>query len=282
MIFDINKTEAVLLSRKRKHKSAVNVGIQIAPGIFKSFNQQATRWLGIWLDATLTSKITMIDKMMSKAYRAEARIRSLRGKFGLSPENVRKTQVAAVQAVALYGAELWWDETRNTGRTADIQKLVNRQFRSITGMLRTTPIGPLVKEAGLRPADSLLANRQRRYATRAFELPEGNPLGDGVRNSSDVKSIFGRLSRSAKTDLQHQFSRQEVIEATRIPPSIESITASVIIESREAAENTAVSMTEHNTRCLWTDGSRDQHGHISAAIVWLEDNEWTGHKYRLG
>jgi hypothetical protein len=114
-------------------------------------------------------------------------------------------------------------------------------------MLRTTPIGPLVKEAGLRPADSLLASRQRRYATRAFELPEGNPPGDGVRNSSDVKSIFGRLSRSAKTNLQHQFSGQEVIETTRIPPSIESITASVIIESRKGAENTVVSMIETNT-----------------------------------
>jgi ribonuclease HI len=279
VIFDINKTEAALLSRKRKHKSAVNVGIQIAPGIFKPFNQQATRWLGIWLDSRFNPK-DHHHKMMPKAYRAAARIRSLRGKVGLSPENGRKIQVAAVQAVALYGAELWWDETRNTGRTDDIQKLVNRQSRSITGMLRTTPTGPLVKEAWLRPADSLLANRQRRYATRAFELPEGNPLGDGVRNSSDVKSIFGRLSRSAKTDLQHQFSGLEVIETTRIPPSIESIAASVIIESREAAENTAVSLTEPNTRCLWTDGSRDQDGNVGAAIVWQEQNEWTGLKYR--
>jgi hypothetical protein len=54
---------------------------------------------------------------MSKAYRAEARVRSLRGQFGLSPENVRKIQVAAIQAVALYGAELWWDETKNHSRT---------------------------------------------------------------------------------------------------------------------------------------------------------------------
>jgi hypothetical protein len=40
--------------------------------------------------------------MMSKAYRAEARVRSLRGKFSLSPENVRKIQVAVGQAVALF------------------------------------------------------------------------------------------------------------------------------------------------------------------------------------
>jgi hypothetical protein len=143
---------------------------------------------------------------MSKAYRAEARIRSLGGKFGLSPENVRKIQVAAVQAVALYGAELWWDETKNHSRTTDLQTLVNRQSRSITGMLRTTPIGSLVKEAGLRSADSLLANRQRRYATRAFQLLHGNPIGDGVRHPLHPVSLFAKLSRCATQDTHPPFS----------------------------------------------------------------------------
>jgi hypothetical protein len=96
---------------------------------------------------------------MSKAQHAEATVRSLRGKFGLSPENVCKIQVAAVQAAALYGVEQWWDKTKNHSRTTDLQKLVNRQSRSITGMLRTTPIGSLFKDTGLRLPDSLLANR---------------------------------------------------------------------------------------------------------------------------
>jgi hypothetical protein len=131
--------------------------------------------------------------------------------FPLSPENVRKIQVAAVQAVSLYGAELWWDETKNHSRTTDRQKLVNRQSRSITGMLRTTPIGPLVNEAGLRSADSLLANRQRRYATRAFELPHGNPIGDGVRNPLHPVSLFAKLSQCATQDIHPQFSGQDVV-----------------------------------------------------------------------
>jgi hypothetical protein len=37
-----------------------------------------------------------------------------------------------------------------------IQHMVNRQARSITGMLKTTPIGPLVKEAVLYLAEILL------------------------------------------------------------------------------------------------------------------------------
>jgi hypothetical protein len=68
-------------------------------------------------------------------------------------------------------------------------------------MLRTTPIGPGVKEAGLRSADSLLANRQRRYATRAFELPHSNPIGDGVRNPLHPASLFAKLSRCATQDI---------------------------------------------------------------------------------
>jgi hypothetical protein len=88
--------------------------------------------------------------MMSKVYHPDTRVRSLRGRFGLSTDNVSKIQIAAVQGLALYGAELWWHETMNHSRTTDLQKLVNTKSRSITGMLRTTPIGRLVKEAGLR------------------------------------------------------------------------------------------------------------------------------------
>jgi phage terminase small subunit len=79
----------------------------------KSFNSHATRWLGVWIDSHLSLKEHQ-NTMMSKAYRAEARVRSLRGKFGLSPENVRKIQVAAVQAVALYEVELWWDDDKES------------------------------------------------------------------------------------------------------------------------------------------------------------------------
>jgi hypothetical protein len=86
-------------------------------------------------------------------------------------------------------------------------------------MLRTTPIGLLVKEAGLRSAESLLANRQRRYATRAFELPHGHPIGDGVRNPLHPVSLFAKLSRYATQDIHPQFSGQDVVETTFIPTS---------------------------------------------------------------
>jgi len=54
--------------------------------------------------------------------------------------------------------------------------MVNRQARAITGALKTTPIGPLVKEAALVPAVPLLNNRQRRFAMRALKLPTSHPI----------------------------------------------------------------------------------------------------------
>jgi hypothetical protein len=76
VVFDIDKTEIVLLSRRRKMNRASKEGIQVAPGITKSFNSHATRWLGVWIDSHLSLK-EHHNTMMSKAYRAEARVRSL-------------------------------------------------------------------------------------------------------------------------------------------------------------------------------------------------------------
>ena len=76
--------------------------------------------------------------------------------MGLKPDSARKVQIAAVQSVALYGAELLWDG--QVGREQEIQKLVNEEARRITGMFKSTPVVPLVKEAGLKPAISLLNN----------------------------------------------------------------------------------------------------------------------------
>lgn len=50
-----------------------------------------------------------------------------------------------------------------------MQLMVNQQARAITGMLKITPVGPLVREAILTPAEALL-----RYTTRLLGLPENH------------------------------------------------------------------------------------------------------------
>ena len=95
---------------------------------------------------------------------------------GLSPALVRKIQIAAVQAIAFFGAEIWWYGQKSHQR--EIQKLLNRQGREITGMYRSTLNAPLMSEVGLIPTEIMLDYRQRRYAHHLLTLPDGHPTKD--------------------------------------------------------------------------------------------------------
>jgi len=76
------------------------------------------------MDAHLTFK-EHHNRCMKKARAAEARLRVLAKMHGIIPERVRAVQIACVQAVALYGSELWWDP-REICRREDLQLLLNR------------------------------------------------------------------------------------------------------------------------------------------------------------
>jgi hypothetical protein len=91
VVFDIDKTEAVLFSRRQCHRRQINKTIKMAPGVEKKFNREATRWLRAWLNSQLTLK-EHHNKMIYNARGTETWVRSLQGKFGLTPENVRKIQ----------------------------------------------------------------------------------------------------------------------------------------------------------------------------------------------
>lgn len=71
-----------------------------------------------------------------------------------TPCCLRQIQIAAVQPVALYGAEVWWKIQKS--HQNEVQKLINGQARSITGMYPSTPIAALISESGLTPAHILL------------------------------------------------------------------------------------------------------------------------------
>ena len=152
----MNKTKAVLFTKKRKLAKEVNQARIRLENNSISYNKEATRWLGIWLDSGLSFK-AHYQTRLQKARAAENRLKSISGTYGLSPGLVRRIQIAVVQSIALYGAEIWWQGQKTWAE--DIQRLINRQARAITGALKTTPIGPLIKEAALTPAVSLLKDR---------------------------------------------------------------------------------------------------------------------------
>ena len=75
--------------------------------------------------------------------------------------------------MALYRAELWWQGQKD--QTEGLQLLINQQARAITGTFSTTPIGPLIREAALEPAESLLEAWQLGYTTQLLGLPINQP-----------------------------------------------------------------------------------------------------------
>lgn len=153
--FNIAKTEAILFSRARSKKvrEEITNARLVLGGQEVKFNNTATRWLGIWLDSSLTF-VTHIRERLKRAQAAEARIRCLTRAQRLPPGLVRKIQIAAVQAIAFFGSEIWWQGQKIHQR--DIQKLLNKQGRAITCMYRSTPVAPLMSEAGLIPAEIML------------------------------------------------------------------------------------------------------------------------------
>lgn len=106
---------------------------------------------------------------MRRARTAEIQIKGSTRTYGILPGPVRRIQLAVVQSTALYGTELWWKGQRNHEHT------FNRQARSITGMYPSTPLHPLLCEAGLTPASTLLGYGQRLYAYRLLSLPDSTP-----------------------------------------------------------------------------------------------------------
>lgn len=172
--YDISKTEAMLFSKARKQKLLEQLkAIQLRfGGQTIKFNQEATQWLGMWLDSRLSFGSHFRERL-KRAKTAEAQIRGLTKTYGLPPALVRRIQITAVQPVALYGAELWWKKQKT--HQNEVRKLINRQARSITGMYPSTPVPALMSEAGLIPAHIMLDFRQRKYAYSLLSLPEFIP-----------------------------------------------------------------------------------------------------------
>ena len=212
--YDTSKTEAVLFSKSHRQRLSKQLReTKIRVGNEKiMFNKEATRWLGVWLDSQL--KFTShINERLRRARTAEIQIRGLTRTHGLMPGLVRRIQLAVVQSTALYGAELWWKGQKNHENA--FQQLLNRQARSITGMYPSTPVHPLLCEAGLTPASIILDNRQRLYAYRLLSLPDEHPtkkilpislrVGDGTFQPEELPENNLICTQNARPTLYGQW-----------------------------------------------------------------------------
>ena len=198
--FDHGKTEAAIFQRKRRAPTAtVAVGPNEVP-----FNREATRWLGVWLDSQITLKGHHATRM-KEGRKAMARLRRLTGQVGLSPANSQKVMTACVQSVTMFGSELWWKGDYvpgSVGRAAEMQILVNQEARATTGCFRTTNLGALSMESGLRAAATQVETRQRRFGLRLLSLPVADQAREIVGAPTGIgRRVTNSLSHAGQTEL---------------------------------------------------------------------------------
>ena len=94
--FDTAKTEAALFTRRQGHRKLLQPKLAAKIRVGNEsvrFNAQATRWLGVWMDAHLTFK-EHHNRCMKKARAAEARLQTLTKTYGVVPDSVMAVQVA--------------------------------------------------------------------------------------------------------------------------------------------------------------------------------------------
>ena len=151
--FEELKTEALLLSKKRgvREENGVQVGTRRIP-----FAREATRWLGMWLDSSLSLRESK-RRVLSRARRADTAVQKMVGKYGIPPASARNLQQALIHGTLLYAAELSWAGTKKEER--DVQVLTNRMGRASLGVRKTTPVGIITAESALPPAGALLDHR---------------------------------------------------------------------------------------------------------------------------
>jgi hypothetical protein len=180
---------------------------------------------------------------MTKARKVQGRIMRISGKYGLNPVNARIIQTAAVQSIALYGPELWWDI--QTGREKDLQNLVNESARCTTGMFQTTSVVPFIKELGFRPVLSLLNNSWGRFAKHLIKMPDSHGGGHIIEGESGLaKRLRKCLNKKRKVE-QNTLLQYEV-----------KAEAKVIISEKKTALKEAILIGSGDGHVYCTHGSR--------------------------
>ncbi len=140
---------------------------------------------------------------------------------------VRRIQIALVQSIVLYRAELWWKNQKT--HQNEIQKLINRQAWSITGIYPSIPVTALMSESRLILALIFVDFWQRKYAYRLLSLPESIPtkailpinlqIGDGNAQPKDQPEDDGIWATHQKVKNYGQHLARQVSVGFCIDPA---------------------------------------------------------------
>ena len=159
-------------------------------------------------------------------------------------------------------------------------------------MPRTSPLGPLIKEAGLRPAPAFLENRQRLFALRIAAARQHNPLRElstihvenwqfqpvtRVPEAANSK-MWNIGRRCTPSPLEFADHGRVPIERCRLPTRPTKLEGTVIIQGEQEALAVARQAAQwcYPRQAMWTDGSRLDDGRSGCAVAWQDTLENSG------
>jgi len=202
-------------------------------------------------------------RTIAMARKGQNWVRSLMTKKGLNSEGCQRIQVTAVQAVMLYGSELWWKRQKN--RAHEVQKALNEQGRWATRCFRTRPQGALMNDGALRPATALLINRVRCSKLREMMMPDAQGGGKMIRQ----KGQYAHRVEGIDELITEEFLKSRQYEYATLLESRQSLGGKVIIQDEEQAKKEAEA--EREGLVLWTDGLRKEDEWMGCAVVWKKE-----------
>lgn len=170
-------------------------------------------------------------------------------------------------------------------------------------MYPSTPIYPLLSEAGLIPASTLLDYCQRLYACRLLSLPDEHPAkqilpislrsGDGSFQPGELPENTLMWTQASRPTLYGQWLAWQITVERSIDPAcgvepVEKIDpelqfkGEVLIKlKKQALEEATKNLTG---LVLWTDESKLDQGNTEAAVCWKDINldQWKEKSVFLG
>ncbi|XP_044724448.1 endonuclease-reverse transcriptase domain-containing protein [Hirsutella rhossiliensis] len=197
--FDPKKTEVMHFSRTtpRNAPPVFHGEVEKRPG-------SAMRWLGIWLDSTLTFK-THVEVDCQSASSGLPSQGFDKYQPRPLPGAVRRAVRACIEPQLFFGAEAWypgmtcprWNKPAKEGPSRirhlirRMDKSLNTAMRAILPVWKTTPLSARHREAGIPPVSHLLQACRTRFAARLKSLDEAHPLA--VRQARPSRTIGGKL-----------------------------------------------------------------------------------------
>lgn len=272
VVFEPEKSEGLLLTRKRSVKNGTKVEVS---GHSVSVEKGSVRWLGVFLDSELRLN-EHHTTWMAKAKRRQAEIGRLCRKRGLPAFSVANLQKAVVQSVGTYGIEL---SAIGTDRPkvpvhwiTQLQGLLNEQARRTMGAFKTTPEGFLMAESSMKPAAALIEKRQKAFQVRQLARPVQMRTVEKVIRNACMTGLMLEAQADGTMYKRAYNIAGPLVEEIQHRQQLGSRGAITIL-TREDAKLRATEDRRPGELKFYTDGSRSSKGYVGAGWCWKPDEE---------